>query len=225
MLWVRARVILVVVGLAIAAISLWSLLSSSPLPPSSGDAPNEPTPRRVPIPGTLPTKTPAEAESRNDSPPTKRERIEIRRSAQAAALIRQKLAADAAKVDTARDPDRRPPTGMPMLAQPGAEIKDRTGQNPQFVQALQMEILELIDECIAARKAREPQLRGMLAVGIELVGDRELGTVINTLEFPPPNAITDSELRSCVRETILSAILPATDDPSTDQLVLTIPID
>jgi hypothetical protein len=92
---------------------------------------------------------------------------------------------------------------------PGA-LKDRTGElNPEAMRVLNHEFMPLVRECYDRAHERNPLLRGLLAVSLELAGAEELGTIVTAVEpAVDRNQLADDELIECVRQSAFSIQLP-----------------
>ena len=133
-----------------------------------------------------------------------RARDRVRRDALRERILeRERVVHDTAidrRQDDASAPDRDPQA-------PG--ITNRMGEGHDDLAAvINRDFLPLAQECIDDALERTPALRGMLAIGIEAIGDDELGAVIDAVEYPATNEIVDPALLECVRETALSMSLP-----------------
>ena len=84
--------------------------------------------------------------------------------------------------------------------------------------------MPLAGECIESARERDPDIGGMLTVNLETMSDEELGSIVESVDFPAQEETEDEELRTCIRETTLSMILP--EAPSgREQFMLTLPLD
>jgi hypothetical protein len=107
---------------------------------------------------------------------------------------------------------------------PGPGLTDRIGGRDALMAALNQELMPLADECIEQAGERNPELRGMLALELELVADAELGAVIDAAGYPATNEVHDPELLDCIRETALSTSLPPPPEGGREAFMLTMPI-
>lgn len=108
-------------------------------------------------------------------------------------------------------------------AAPAGELRNRIGGHEDLLARLNEDFMPLAGECIDSARERDPDLAGMLTVNLEIMSDEELGSIVETVEFPTPDEIQDEELRTCIRETTLSMILP--EAPSgQEQFMLTMPL-
>ena len=101
-------------------------------------------------------------------------------------------------------------------------LRDRIGLRDDLAKALRTEFEPLAAECLDQASERAPQLRGMLALSFQITPDSEAGSVVESVEPTDGNEIADAELVECIRETMLSASLPVTDEPQA--LMITIDV-
>jgi hypothetical protein len=163
---------------------------------------------------------PALVEARRS--PRSLEPDERRRRAEVRAQI---LAAQRAR-ETAVEPDAVPhpvPSGEP--ERPPGTLNKRIEGHDELVAELNRDFMPLADECIEEALARDPELAGMLAIGFEFITDEDLGTVVETVDFPvEQNQVVQAELQECVRETLLSTLLPAGGQSGREALMLTLEV-
>jgi len=80
-----------------------------------------------------------------------------------------------------------------------------------YIRAAVDEALPLIAECHDLQ--RRPDLRGVLTVHFRIIGEPDIGGVIDEIELVAEGgAIEAPILQECVRETMLSHEFPAPDD-------------
>jgi hypothetical protein len=223
-----SRLGLAVAGLVTLIVALglvWGWLSedstlegASPAPERAAGPEPLPEPRPEPTPKPAPTKTPPLPSSTSEGQGARAGRDTI---------IRQKILA--AYRDRAASPDARPTRGASDEDPPASEsegLRDRTegGLDPALLEEFQTDFMPLVDECISAARERDPELAGMLAVGVTIVADAELGSIVESVEYPEDrNELADPELLECVEATALSMLLPPYDTGS-DALMLTLPV-
>ncbi len=106
---------------------------------------------------------------------------------------------------------------------PGTLV-DRVGGREALVAHLNQEFMPLARECIEQALAREPQLKGMLALSVETVAHAELGGVIDVAEVGEGNEIHERELHECMRETALTVSLPAPLVTGREKFMLTLKV-
>jgi hypothetical protein len=146
--------------------------------------------------------------------------------ARRSALREQILAAQRAR-EAAAKPDEaaRPP--MPAPEQPTSEgLTNHVDGHDELVDELNRNFLPLSDECIVEALERRPELEGgILEVGFQLVVDDELGSVIESVEIPEHGPVDDAQLHECMRESLLSMMLPAGEKPGSEALVLSLLVE
>jgi hypothetical protein len=167
--------------------------------------------------------------------PASQQTIDAEERQRRAAVREQILAAQRAR-DAAADetgPKARPSHAAPQ-PQPKSELEPQSeAERPpglvnhvegheEMVAALNSDFLPLVDECIAEAIAGNPALAGMLTIEFEMVVDEDLGAVIDTVDFPPAAAdqVVGAELHECVRESLLSTLLPPGNASGREALVL-----
>jgi hypothetical protein len=97
-------------------------------------------------------------------------------------------------------PDDEAPT-------PGSLI-DRTGNHGHMVKVMNEELMPLVDECYALARETQPELTGMLVLNVEMIGDEDIGGVVESAGLGPDSEIVDPALVECVHESLLSITLP-----------------
>ena len=103
-------------------------------------------------------------------------------------------------------------------------LVDRTGNHAYLARVLSEELLPLVAECEQLARARQPGLAGLLNLNVEILGDEELGGVIDSLETAADNEVVDPGLIECVRESLLATVLPAPDQGGRDSVMLSLRI-
>lgn len=103
-------------------------------------------------------------------------------------------------------------------------LTDRIGGRDALLAALQRDFMPLADECIAQATERTPELKGMLALELDLLADDELGAVIDRAAYPEHNEIADPELLECIRETALATTLPPPPEGGRESFMITMPL-
>jgi hypothetical protein len=107
---------------------------------------------------------------------------------------------EATRKGEAKAPDDEAPT-------PGNLI-DRTGNHGHMVKVLNEDLMPLVDECYALARETQPELTGMLVLDVEMIGDEEVGAVVESAVLGQGNEIVDPALVECVQESLLSTTLP-----------------
>jgi hypothetical protein len=125
----------------------------------------------------------------------------------------------------ARPTSSAPPTPTSGLPNAPGNLTNRIGDRRQpLVDYLNDDFMPLAGECIDQAEARDPRLKGMLAISIEIVADEQLGGVIDWAEPAPTNRVSDQELIECIRQSALSVILPAPLITGREQFEITLRI-
>lgn len=89
-------------------------------------------------------------------------------------------------------------------------IKDRSnGELDGLVDAVNKDLLPLANECYQAAVERDPTVAGMIDINLEMVGDEDVGGIVESFELGEENEIQDEQMIECIRETTLSTIFPA----------------
>lgn len=122
---------------------------------------------------------------------------------------------------------RRPPAteAEPEPERPPGNLTKHVEGHDQLLRELNHDFMPLADECIEQAVARDPKLDGMLSIELEIVVDEDLGAVVDTVSFSEQNEIEQPELQTCIRESLLSMLLPAGEPSQRTQLMLTLPIE
>lgn len=231
------RTLLTVAALLALLVGAWLLLRG-PSPAANPD----PTPTHEPTP-TSTTPTPARATADADTTPDRSARARrLKTGAEARDELRQRILAAAAtreatttttptskpKPTTTADTPPRPTPPRPELAAPTTTpvpLQDRTGNHPYLARVLDEQFIPLVDECHALAREQNPGLTGLLNLDVEIVGDADLGGVVDSLEPSRNNEVHDPAMLECVRESLLSITLPAPDLAGRDALMLSLRLD
>lgn len=183
-------------------------MADSPEPGAEADAPAET--RRVelkPSKATGPAPTPKPIDPRA-------EREQLRAS----------ILAQQARAAVATPTPAKPTAPNEQEAAPTGELNNRIGGHEPLLARLNEDFMPLASECIEAAREQDPELAGMLTVNLDVMSDEELGSIVETVDFADHNEVEHDELRTCIRETTLSMILP--EAPSgREQFMLTLPLD
>lgn len=120
----------------------------------------------------------------------------------------------------------RPAAAKPdeAAAEPAPPLLDRTGNHAYLARVLSEDLLPLVHECEALAREHHPDLAGLLNLNVELLGDEDIGGVIDSLEPAPDNEVVDPGLLECVRESLLSTTLPPPDQGGRDAMMLSLRI-
>ncbi len=92
-------------------------------------------------------------------------------------------------------------------------IEDKSnGELSDLMDAVSKDLMPLADECYEAAVERDPTLAGMMDINLEVVGDEDVGGIVESFELGDENEIRDAEMIECIRETTLSTLFPAPKD-------------
>lgn len=115
--------------------------------------------------------------------------------------------------------------GEPADDAPAGAILDRTGNHAYLGRVLSRDLMPLVDECHALVREAHPELAGMLVLDLEILGDEDIGGVVNTLEPGQGNEIAEPALLECVRESLLATTLPPPEQGGRDAISLSMRFD
>ena len=115
--------------------------------------------------------------------------------------------------------------GEPADDVPADTILDRTGNHGYLSRVLSRDLMPLVDECHALVREEHPELAGMLVLDLEILGDEDIGGVVNTLEPGQGNEIAEPALLECVRESLLATTLPPPEQGGRDAVSLSMRFD
>lgn len=104
---------------------------------------------------------------------------------------------------------------------PGSLV-DRSGNRGYLMKTMNEELMPLVDECFALARATNPALKGELRLNVELLGDAELGGVVDSVEPDANNELGDPGLVECARESILATTLPPPPQGGRDAFMLSL---
>ncbi len=88
-------------------------------------------------------------------------------------------------------------------------LGDDDGWGDTLVRQLADDFGPLADECIADVRERVPDLAGMVALDITIAADEDIGGVVESASPSAVNEIDDADFLECMRESMLSTVLPA----------------
>ncbi len=129
-------------------------------------------------------------------------------------------------------------TGQPSSSDP-AEDPTSEGEEPSAIKnrfeagdtwgnlvagSLGTELGELADECVQNALDRQPGLQGMVEINFSVMGDEDIGGVIEEAELGPDNQVHDPGLAECLQESVLSMVLPPPEGSGRRGVRLTLPV-
>lgn len=112
--------------------------------------------------------------------------------------------------DDAEDSTPRVEAGREHAGDGAHAIKDKSnGELADLMDAVNKDLLPLAEECYEAAVERDPTIAGMIDMNLEMVGDEDVGGIVESFELGDENEIQDAEMIECIRETTLSTLFPA----------------
>jgi hypothetical protein len=103
---------------------------------------------------------------------------------------------------------------------PGQQMVDRSGNRGYLTRVMSQELIPLADECYAMAREQTPDLAGMLELDVALVGDEDVGGVVESVEVSANNKIKDAGLLECVRESLMATTLPPPEQGGRDAFMM-----
>ncbi len=112
------------------------------------------------------------------------------------AAIQRRQAASAASPPKAAAPSS--------TAAAQAEAEPPPGHyEPSYIrQVFRDDMFPIMKECYASALKRQPKLAGKLVMKFAIVGDPQVGGVVEDAEFAPESDLQDDEMQTCVRESL-----------------------
>jgi hypothetical protein len=170
---------------------------------------------------------PAELSRGEPSKKTSAEREAMRRQIVDALQARADQAADGeaaalgghdahdGRAEGGRDDDTAPTPG---------DLKDRSGNHGYLLKVMNEELMPLADECYALARDTNPELEGLLVLDIDIIGDEEIGGVIEAVRPGEANELVDPNLLECMRESLFATTLPQPEESGRDAISLSMPL-
>jgi hypothetical protein len=189
------RPILIIALIAAMAAGIWFLRGR-------GDTP-APTARR---------EAKAEASAADEQPETPEERKErgrARRDPEAERAARRARDEMRERILDALKKRNPAPATEPAAARPASTADEPKGKyEPSYIQqAVRKDIFPLARECYEQALKRNPKLRGRLVLAFTLVGDPEVGGVVDEGSIDESSDLQDDEMSICVRESFMTLTL------------------
>ena len=198
--------VLAVVALIVAARGWGSEPGSNTVEVASGAKSPAASRPEAPRAGSVDARPPAEDTAKATSavepaiaPPTDERAARDRLRAQILAAQRRRASEAAPTEAAAVEAEGEYPPG---------ELKNRVPGAEGLVDHLNADLMPLASECIDLARERDPELTGMLAISLEIIADEELGSIVESVEYPEAGGPGDDELQTCIRESTLSMTLP-----------------
>ncbi len=172
---------------------------------------------------------------------TRTERTEPSANARAPARVNKKRSVDAQERDRYRDAilqglatraaetqpaqaqtaRRSPERDDAQTARPG--LTDRSdGKLTSLMADFNDDVMPLADECYEQALERDPTVAGGLDLQFQIIGDQDVGGLVESMEFQESSQIRDPEMIQCIQETLLSTIFPAPHDSGSTAIQLSL---
>ncbi len=107
------------------------------------------------------------------------------------------------------------------------QVKDDAGQDVIDHEYLHSVVVEqyfpLAKKCYGDALEKNPKLAGRLEMSFSILGDPRIGGVVDKLELTDGTTITDPEVQTCLRESMLSVTFAA--PPSGGEVTVVFPVD
>lgn len=101
-------------------------------------------------------------------------------------------------------------------------VVDKTGDHAEHVKVVNEDLIPLADECYALARETQPELAGLLVLDFEIIGDEDIGGVIESVQLGQGNELVDPGLVECVQESILATTLPPPEQGGRDAISLSL---
>jgi len=124
----------------------------------------------------------------------------------------------------ARDEGRPESDDDEDTAPPPADLKDRTGNHGYLLKVMNEELMPLADECYTLARHDNPELAGLLVLDIDIIGDEEIGGLIEAVRPGEANELVDPILLECMRESLFATTLPQPEESGRDAISLSMPL-
>jgi hypothetical protein len=110
---------------------------------------------------------------------------------------------------------------MPLLLDDAGNAK---GVDPDYItKRVHEDLFPLALDCYADALKRDPKLAGRLEVFFRVIGDKKVGGVVDETRLEEGTTITDREMQTCVRESMMSVSFDA--PPGDGELTVVYPIE
>lgn len=103
-------------------------------------------------------------------------------------------------------PARPAPVAGPSPARPPSEPPPGGGKyDPKYIQqTFREEMFPLLRKCYESALERQPKLAGKLVLTFTIVGDPEVGGVVEDADFAEESDLKDDDMALCVRESLMT---------------------
>lgn len=188
---------------------------------TAGVVPDSPKPGHAP---PVATKKPPRAGARQEREAMRRRVLDALEARERAAAERDDGSSTGAEGSPAPPDGVTSPTG-PDDEPAAGNLSDRTGDHGYLLKVMNDDLMPLADECYALARETQPELAGMLVLDFEIIGDEDIGGVVETVDPGQNNELLDPGLIECMRESILSTTLPPPPKGGRDALSLSLRLE
>jgi hypothetical protein len=109
-----------------------------------------------------------------------------------------------------RDVERDPHTGL--VVPSGSSGPSHNLSREYLDQRIREDFYPMGLACYMGALDRKPHLRGQIVVDFMIVGDKKVGGIVDQAEINARSDIDDEELKTCIRESMLSMVFAPPDD-------------
>ena len=156
----------------------------------------------------------AEASTARTSPPppsrAQRDAVSEARARRARDAMRDQIL-EALRKREAASPTKPAATAQATAASapaPAGEEPPHGHYDPQYIRAsFRQDMFPLLRSCYGDALLRQPKLAGKLVLKFAIVGDPSVGGVVEDADFADASDIQDDEMRTCVRESLMTLTL------------------
>lgn len=167
---------------------------------------------------------PKRARSKDERELLRRRIVEAQASRERATAEQKKAGAEAEDGGSAGQRAKRGGGAAAEEGQAAGKIVDNSGDHGYLMKVMNEELMPLVDECHALARASKPELAGTLVLDVQILGDEEIGGVVDSVTPANINEVDDPTMNECVRESLLSITLPAPPTGGRDAIWLSVPL-
>lgn len=105
---------------------------------------------------------------------------------------------------------------------PDGSLRDRSdGTLSDIARELESDVMPLVSECYDQALERDPAFAGGLELRFEIIGDQDVGGLVESVAFGEASEIRDPGMLECMRETLLSTLFAPPEDSGSTGVELT----
>ena len=114
-------------------------------------------------------------------------------------------------------------SARPLFPLPPVDAGVSTGFSKEYIQQrIHEDLFPLAKECYTNALVKTPRLAGKLVVSFKILGDRKVGGVVDDVQLTDDSTLEDEEVRTCVRESMMSVSIDA--PPNDGEVTVRYPI-